>query len=64
MPVVKVRDHSHRTGRFRGAMCDRCNLRVCKQEQHDRFIPVFFHNLNGYDMHHVLQCLAEGDLAG
>eukprot|EP00966_Prymnesium_polylepis_P303946 7022132-Prymnesium_polylepis.1 len=27
VPVVKVRDHSHRTGRFRGAMCDRCNLR-------------------------------------
>ena len=60
VPVVKVRDHSHRTGRFRGAMCDRCNLRVGKQEQHDRFIPVFFHNLKGYDMHHVLQCLAEG----
>ena len=64
VPVVKVRDHSHRTGRFRGAMCDRCNLRVGKQEQHDRFIPVFFHNLKGYDMHHVLQCLAEGDLDG
>ena len=64
VPVVKVRDHSHRTGRFRGAMCDRCNLRVGKQEQHDRFIPVFFHNLKGYDMHHVLQCLAEGDLEG
>ena len=43
----KVRDHCHFTGRYRGAAHNSCNLRYRKPN----FIPVVFHNLNGYDTH-------------
>ena len=43
----KVRDHCHYTGRFRGAACNKCNLKFGKPN----FVPVVFHNLSGYDAH-------------
>ena len=43
----KVRDHSHYTGRHRGAAHNRCNLKYRKP----KFIAVVFHNLSGYDSH-------------
>ena len=43
----KVRDHCHYTGRYRGPACNSCNLKYRKP----KFIPVFFHNLSGYDSH-------------
>ena len=43
----KVRDHCHYTGRYRGSACNSCNLKYRKP----KFIPVFFHNLSGYDSH-------------
>ena len=43
----KVRDHCHYTGRYRGPACNLCNLKYRKP----KFIPVFFHNLSGYDSH-------------
>ena len=43
----KVRDHCHYTGRYRGSACNSCNLKYRKP----KFIPVFFHNLRGYDSH-------------
>ena len=39
----KVRDHCHFTGKFRGALHSKCNLRLRKAKA----IPVFFHNLEG-----------------
>ena len=44
---IKVRDHCHWTGKFRGAAHSSCNLRLTEQT----FIPIIFHNLKGYDSH-------------
>ena len=51
--VDKVRDHDHFTGLYLGAACNSCNLarRLPKRS----FLPVVFHNLRGYDMHHILK---------
>lgn len=43
---IKVRDHSHVSGFYRGAAHSNCNLNL----KVPNFIPVFFHNLN-YDSH-------------
>lgn len=43
----KVLDHDHLTGNYRGAAHSICNLNY----KNPRFIPIFFHNLAGYDAH-------------
>jgi hypothetical protein len=43
----KVRDHDHFTGKYRGPACNNCNLKYTTPD----FIPVYFHNLSGYDAH-------------
>ena len=43
----RVRDHCHYTGRYRGAAHNSCNLKY----RIPNSIPVFFHNLSGYDSH-------------
>ena len=53
----KVRDHCHYTGKFRGALHSKCNLRL----QKTKVIPVFFHNLEGYDSHLFVKRLADTD---
>ena len=57
---VKVRDHDHFTGKFRGAAHKICNLRFKKAD----FVPVFFHNLAGYDSHLFVKNLGitEGEI--
>ena len=47
----RVADHDHLTGAFRGAAHDECN----KKFYIKRFLPVFFHNLKGYDSHLLLK---------
>ena len=47
----KVRDHDHRTGQYRGAAHTKCNILYYS----NRYLPVFFHNLKGYDSHHILR---------
>ena len=48
----KVMDHDHITGKYLGAACNACNLK----RQHKRwFLPLFFHNAKGYDLHHILR---------
>ena len=58
--VIKCRDHCHITGKYRGAACDKCNLRM----RVPKFIPVLFHNLEGYDSHLFVKSLGlkEGDI--
>lgn len=50
---IKVCDHNHLTGLYRGAYCSKCNLNI-KLPSH---IPVLFHNLSGYDSHFLVQTL-------
>lgn len=51
----KVRDHCHLTGRYRGAAHSYCNI----QFRLPKFVPVFFHNLAGYDCHLFIRNLGE-----
>lgn len=53
----KVQNHCHMTGRFLGAAHNGCNLNF-KTALH---VPVFFHNLRGYDAHHLIQGLGKYD---
>ncbi len=61
-PIIakKCRDHCHITGKYRGAACDKCNLRM----RVPMFVPVLFHNLEGYDSHLFVKSLGltEGDI--
>ncbi|XP_077280127.1 uncharacterized protein LOC143907319 [Temnothorax americanus] len=50
----RVRDHCHLTGRYRGPAHSRCNLNY----RNVYVIPVFFHNLSGYDAHFVVEKIA------
>ena len=59
--IIKVRDHCHFTGEYRGAAHKQCNLK-CKKPL---ILPVLFHNLQGYDSHLFIKQLAKvsGDLS-
>ena len=50
-----VRDHCHFTGEFRGAAHNHCNRQFRKTFK----IPVFFHNMKGYDGHILFSNLAK-----
>jgi len=52
----KVRDHDHITGEYRGAAHNKCNLDYAiKINQYK--LPIFFHNLKGYDSHIIMQAV-------
>ena len=59
--ILKVRDHCHFTGEYRGAAHNQCNLK-CKKPL---ILPVIFRNLQGYDSHLFIKQLAKvsGDLS-
>ena len=48
---MTCKDHCHRTGCFRGATHQQCNLTNFK----NRYVPVVFHNLKGYDGHLIIK---------
>jgi hypothetical protein len=54
---IKVRDHCHLTGKFRGAAHQSCNLNVRTSLK----IPIFFHNGSGYDFKHFIRKLYKID---
>ena len=53
----RVRDHCHYTGRYRGPAHNNCNLKYRKPKS----IPVFFHNLSGYDSHLFIKKIGSPD---
>ena len=48
-----VRDHDHTTGLFRGSACSSCNVKA----QMPREMIVFFHNMEGFDGHELIQAI-------
>ena len=58
--VIRVRDHCHLTGNFRGAAHNECNLNFKYQMEQNRFfIPVVIHNLRGYDSHLIMNSIGK-----
>ena len=55
---VRVRDHCHITGKFRGSAHQECNLKL-RIKPEDIKTPVIFHNLHGYDSHFIMQQIGE-----
>ena len=59
--IKRVRDHDHVSGLFRGAAHSNCNLqyrllkKMNKDDEKSFVIPVVFHNLRGYDSHHIME---------
>ncbi|MES9902020.1 MAG: endonuclease domain-containing protein [Sedimenticola sp.] len=53
--AIKVRDHCHLTGKFRGAAHSDCNLKY-KQPS---FVPIVFHNLRNFDGHLLCQAIGK-----
>jgi len=53
----KVRDHCRYSGKFRGAAHNSFNL-LFRKPKH---VPVFFHNLSGYDSHLFIKSLGKGE---
>ena len=52
---IKVRDHCHYTGKYRGAAHKICNLIYTTPRE----IPVIRHNGSSYDYHFTIKGLAE-----
>ena len=55
---VKVRDHCHITGKYRGSAHRNCNINVKLNHK----IPVGFHNLKNYDSHLIMEELGKFNL--
>lgn len=57
--IIKVRDHDQYTGKYRQALCNICNLTNFRKPN---FIPVYFHNLKGYDSHLIVSAIKKREL--
>ena len=54
-----VLDHCHITGKYRGPAHRACNRSYFRINPQKEIIPVVFHNLRGYDAHHIMQRIGE-----
>ena len=55
---IRVRDHCHITGKYKGSSHQDCNLKL-RVNPDEIKIPVIFHNLRGYDSHFIMQQIGE-----
>ena len=55
---MRVRDHCHITGKFRGSAHQECNLKL-RIKPESLKILVIFYNLQGYDSHFIMQQIGE-----
>ena len=55
---VKVKDHCHITGKYRGSTHGDCIIKVKLNKK----FPVVFHNLKNYDSHPIMQELGKFNL--
>ena len=55
---IRVRDHCHITGKYRGSAHQDCNLKLQIKPEEIK-IPVIFQNLRGYDSHFIMQEIGE-----
>ena len=55
---VRVRDHCHITGKFRGSAHQECNIKLRIKPENIK-IPIIFHNLRGYYSHFIMQQIGE-----
>ena len=55
---IRVRDHCHITGKFRGSAHQDCNLKLRIKPDNIK-IPVIFHILRGYDSHFIMRQIGE-----
>ena len=54
---IKVRDHCHLTGKYRGPKQNTCNINVQQKDSH--FFSVILHNFSNYDFHLFFKQLAD-----
>ena len=57
---MKVLEHDHLSGKFRGATCQACNTKMRVKRT---TLPIMFHNLKGYDSH-ILCAAGLGKIKG
>ena len=55
---IRVRDHCHITGKYRGSAHQECNLKLRVNSDKIK-IPVIIHNLKGYDSSFIMQNIGE-----
>ena len=51
----KVRDHDHRTGKYKGSAHQSCQSKI----YYEKSLNAFFHNLKGYDSYFLIQELGK-----
>ena len=49
----KIIHHDHINGKYISSICNNCNLKF----QYKKFMPVYYHNLKGYDSHFIVRAL-------
>ena len=52
---IRVAHHNHITGQFINTLCNNCNLNY----KYEKFLPVYLHNLKGYDSHLFIKSLSK-----